>query len=72
MLSLDSGKAMCTHQAKSALDLWALNVNISIHKMEQLTLSFQTLIQLIQTTLRHYSLCILVITIAKYQVHQGF
>lgn len=49
-LSLDSSKA--THQAKSALDLWALNANISIiHKMEQLTLSFHTLIQLVQTTL---------------------
>lgn len=50
-LSLDSSKATCTHQAKSALDLWALNINISIHKMEQLALSFQSLIQLIQRIL---------------------
>lgn len=34
----------------SALDLWALNI-ISIHKIEQSTLSFQSLIQLVRTTL---------------------
>ena len=32
-------------------DLQVLNVNITIHTMEQLILSFQILIQLIQTTL---------------------
>lgn len=51
MLSSDSGKATDTHQAKSPLDLQVLNVNITIHTMEQLILSFQILIQLIQTTL---------------------
>lgn len=51
MLSSDSGKAKDTHQAKSPLDLQVLNASITIHTMEQLILSFQILIQLIQTTL---------------------
>lgn len=51
MLSSDSGKAMDTHQAKSTLNLQVLKVNITIHTVEQLILSFQILIQLIQTTL---------------------
>lgn len=70
MLSSDSGKAKDTHQAKSPFGLTGFKCQYHYPYNGTINPELSDSHSTDSNNFRHYLLCILVIIIAKYQVHQ--